>query len=407
MELNISNVGMIKDLSISIDGLSVIAGENDSGKSTVGKTIFGVIKASQMSKGSFFYKNRTKYIKGIIRDFKNALNYLLDNKEEYDKIALKINNLEKDINFILSEKNRDEKKKAKIADLFLKLDIKLEEINKFKSNVLYPFSDKFREEFRKYNLENILGYLDLSLRNSEILLKTLSKQTDIKANEKIEVFKDGGVFFKDVTYIDSPVIFQLIDLLNEMDSKEYMATIKDLRNKLVGLPNKVELNDTIKDDVYNFITNIINGEVKENKGIFEFVKRDCGVFSIKQTATGIKALGIIMILIKKNWLIKDTLLILDEPEVHIHPKWQLLYAELIAKLVKSEIKVLVNTHSPYMLDALKYFSEKYQIKHNFYLMKKVDNCNSISLDITNDLSEAFELLTQPLRELHQLKQSKR
>ncbi|MBE9563561.1 MAG: AAA family ATPase, partial [Proteobacteria bacterium] len=38
--LNIKNVGLIKEASIKINGLTVIAGENDTGKSTVGKSLF-------------------------------------------------------------------------------------------------------------------------------------------------------------------------------------------------------------------------------------------------------------------------------------------------------------------------------------------------------------------------------
>ena len=68
---------------------------------------------------------------------------------------------------------------------------------------------------------------------------------------------------------------------------------------------------------------------------------------------------------------EGTVLILDEPEVHLHPKWQLEYARLILKLVKDSIKILVNSHSPYMIEALKRYSEVEEIenKTNFYLAK--------------------------------------
>jgi len=40
MELQLKNIGMIKEANVKIDGLTVIAGENDTGKSTVGKALF-------------------------------------------------------------------------------------------------------------------------------------------------------------------------------------------------------------------------------------------------------------------------------------------------------------------------------------------------------------------------------
>lgn len=40
MELNIKNFASIKEASIKIDGITVIAGENNTGKSTIGKILF-------------------------------------------------------------------------------------------------------------------------------------------------------------------------------------------------------------------------------------------------------------------------------------------------------------------------------------------------------------------------------
>ena len=43
MELQLKNIGMIKEANVKIDGLTVIAGENDTGKSTVGKALYSLI----------------------------------------------------------------------------------------------------------------------------------------------------------------------------------------------------------------------------------------------------------------------------------------------------------------------------------------------------------------------------
>ena len=39
MELQLKNIGMIKEANVKIDGLTVIAGENDTGKSTVAREL--------------------------------------------------------------------------------------------------------------------------------------------------------------------------------------------------------------------------------------------------------------------------------------------------------------------------------------------------------------------------------
>ena len=40
MKLSIKNVGKLKEADVEINGITVIAGENNTGKSTVSKTLF-------------------------------------------------------------------------------------------------------------------------------------------------------------------------------------------------------------------------------------------------------------------------------------------------------------------------------------------------------------------------------
>lgn len=42
MKLHLKNIAKIKQADVIIDGITVIAGENDTGKSTVGKALFVV-----------------------------------------------------------------------------------------------------------------------------------------------------------------------------------------------------------------------------------------------------------------------------------------------------------------------------------------------------------------------------
>jgi predicted ATPase len=42
-------------------------------------------------------------------------------------------------------------------------------------------------------------------------------------------------------------------------------------------------------------------------------------------------------LLSAHFLDERTLIVLDEPEVHLHPNWQLKYAEIITLLVKNNI----------------------------------------------------------------------
>jgi predicted ATPase len=46
MRLDLKNIGIIKEASVKLDGLTVIAGENDTGKSTLGRAYYYEVKKS-------------------------------------------------------------------------------------------------------------------------------------------------------------------------------------------------------------------------------------------------------------------------------------------------------------------------------------------------------------------------
>ena len=97
------------------------------------------------------------------------------------------------------------------------------------------------------------------------------------------------------------------------------------------------------------------------------------------------------------------MLILDEPEAHLHPAWQNLFAQFIVTLIKEYgVTVLLTTHSPNFLMALDTFSSINNIieKTNFYHVKHLEDNYMIEyININGHLSEAYSSFTDPLIEL--------
>lgn len=66
-----------------------------------------------------------------------------------------------------------------------------------------------------------------------------------------------------------------------------------------------------------------------------------------------KSFVIIKMLLENGSISPRDVLILDEPEIHLHPQWQIAYAELIVLVQKYfDLTVIITTHSPYFLDAV-------------------------------------------------------
>ena len=74
-------------------------------------------------------------------------------------------------------------------------------------------------------------------------------------------------------------------------------------------------------------------------------------------------------------------------------------AEIIVALVKNGVKIIVNSHSPYMIEALKRYSEKYTIEKNtsFYLAE------GGLITEQDNLENIFKKLAEPMKMLKDLK----
>ena len=307
MELQLKNIGMIKEANVKLEGLTVIAGENDTGKSTVGKALYSVIKYYQtvFKKREDNRWNDYKYI------FKEAF------KSDYNHIALKIDSFE----------------------------IKYEES-------IWELPEKYHS-------------LDIIFIESPLVWS----------------FTD---FFRDIAQVESQMNIKL----------DYPWLMKDLNFKL-HIKNASDGLD-IKDEM----TSLMGGEFKKDElGHYYFDKQGKRI-ELVNTATGIKTFGIFQVLSQNNYLNKNTVLVLDEPEVHLHPKWQLEMAKIIVELVKNGVKVLVNSHSPYMIEALQRYSELAEVNSDFYLaedgyIKKENDSNSETLaQIFEKLSEPFDVFEE-------------
>ena len=179
--------------------------------------------------------------------------------------------------------------------------------------------------------------------------------------------------FQNVIYIDSPSILE-----NNHRSSQYHLQVLERKLKKIKRP-EIYNNEFFKDlnDFKRRIDELIGGnfEYIPSEDIFVF-KKDGETFSMENTASGLKQLATIQLLLDNNELTKNSFLILDEPEINLHPEWQVKLAEILVLLVKElNIYLYINSHSPQFIEALEVFSVKYGLidESKFYLSKKLDN----------------------------------
>lgn len=101
-------------------------------------------------------------------------------------------------------------------------------------------------------------------------------------------------------------------------------------------------------------------------------------------------------------------MILDEPEVHLHPGFQVQLAKILVLLAKDlNITIYVNTHSPFLAEAIEVYSKFYKMYNqtNFYLTEKVKNKNKFNYILMDDedILEVYNTLGYPFETLNSIR----
>lgn len=121
-------------------------------------------------------------------------------------------------------------------------------------------------------------------------------------------------------------------------------------------------------------------------------------------STGMKNFVILKQLLQNGSIDENGIVILDEPEIHLHPEWQLKFAEIIVLLqIEFGVHVLLNTHSPYFLNAIEVYTNKYGIgdKCRYYLAEEKNGRVGME-DVTNEVERIYAKLARPLQDLENM-----
>lgn len=106
---------------------------------------------------------------------------------------------------------------------------------------------------------------------------------------------------------------------------------------------------------------------------------------------------------------KGDILILDEPEINLHPEWQLEYARSLVDLQKEfALKIIITTHSPYFMRAIECFTDMKDTmdKLNVYRMSKEKETGKTSVENVSysefGMTDLYDDLSAPLEKLEEL-----
>lgn len=403
MKLILKNVGRIYDKTeIVMDGITVLAGENGTGKSTIGKALYCTFDA--------FHDYEAKILKERVDSIYRSIKFLSSNREiqrgNYQTVKNRIRDLIEEystngnddviIQFLNDYGTIDQEDINSEIFKRIRNAIKAHEEDVLKSILLRHLNVEFDSQIEHISHQDELSKVELLVKNEKIAYSVFG-------NEAVDIAQKQRLI-KDIIYIDDPYV------LDELPEAVFRGSIGHRDNLVLKLRNIKRSDFSAVDDViannklkkiYEKLNQVGIGSLHTNaeRGYVysdSKLKKD---ISIVNLSTGIKSFAIIKTLLQEGYLEDNGVVILDEPETHLHPEWMVIYAEIVVLLQDIlGINFLISTHSSDFLSFIEYFTKKYKVEERtkyYMLINDEEKYTTKVEDVEDDLELIYSKLSKP------------
>jgi predicted ATPase len=406
MRIECYNIGKVESANIDVSKITLIAGLNSSGKSTIGKALYCIFNSMYHYEEKIIQrKKRFVYNQLVDRSWRRTL---FDNASTEKKFEDCIKRVVSEPQPVSAECIEHILKSNVDSDVFKKIDsnvinnikdfLNTDEEEFIKWILLRRFKSEFGDQILNLNNPNQVGMVKLDIQRDPIDVKIV--------DNAIESFSSKKNLRTRAIYIDDPFVLDNID--DPFWGCRRQEDLADLIKKKIPANYDESANAFFIEKKLNRILEklslVWNGDISRKDDNFSFFEKKIGKnLDVKNLSTGLKAFIIIKILLLNGTLEQNGTLILDEPEVHLHPEWQKIFAEIIVLIqIEFSMHVLINSHSAFFIEAIETYEKKYGIRENckFYLAEEDPNTKSSKIrDVSDQLQPIFELLYIPLEKL--------
>ena len=413
MKIYLKNIGKVKEANIEIRGITVIGGENNTGKSTVGKALYSAFNSFVDAEGKLVnekllsIRRRLFGMDRVVHDMdRTSMNdleilaekiiSLYDEHESEDAIKEELRSFF-NVNEYVSEVDK-ERFKFGMDGVLETLRISAQAYVKILTQKI--FATEFNQQINNI-LEKENGQIVLSIKGKDSVI-TIGQDKILNVTKGIDILTEA-------IYLDDPFIID--EIPSRFSGIRYNGHKEDTR---AALYNPIENNlfdEIVAENRINKILGKINdachGDIfLKNKNELMYKQENTGAtYKVANLSTGLKSFAILQTLLLNGTIKDGGVIILDEPEIHLHPEWQLIFAELIIMLQKEfGLHILLNTHSPYFLQAIEVFAKTYGIsdKCDYYLSYNKGN-ESYFAHVNGEVDKIYAKLARPLQVLEDLR----
>lgn len=362
MNFKVKNLGLLNQAEIEIGDLTILCGENNSGKTYAVYAFYGfwrllpenINELILRHKDSFIQKEKniiaieeTKFIQ-IHANLKNEMNKLYKNK--LVKVLGGNADIYKDAKFELSFEILNYEKIFKQQNSFFN-------VYKADENIIFEFFD--RDDLSSQNIHLFLVYLIISRLFYRHQINIISVERTGIAMFYSELNISRNNILAGLTQNNQGDIIDNINNYIQKATSRYPLPITDnisLINDISNVTNqKSFIAESKNNEILDLLWQIVGGKYIINDYGLQFatgakqkILQKHKTINIQQTSSSVKSLFLLDLYIRFQAQ-KNDILIIDEPELNLHPKNQILLARLLVMLVNIGIKVFISTHSDYIL----------------------------------------------------------
>ncbi|EAI5465955.1 ATP-binding protein [Campylobacter lari] len=445
MKVKLKNIGMLDEAEFEVGNITLICGENNTGKTYATYSLYGYLDFMRIVRENFFVRKRKLYDENLSNDIKDTQEIKLTYIDIKNKLEDHIKNKTKLYSHrilvkVLAGKNED----FANAEFDVDMQISLENVKQAIKQYLEKLNLNNRAKAKHIVYDDGIGFSNLNKLEFkeylEIFFDNLLNYIFMK-NFILSVERTGAsIFQEELDFIKIAKLEAMQKILKEEDvdlfefhkkieekNQLYPKSVRDNINFIRDVKQKSKLESMFKKDkdkyknILDLLGKVVGGKYKATDyGILYQPKGSKKFFNIEVASSSARSLLMLYFYIL-HVAQKGDILMIDEPELNLHPKNQILLARLLVLLTNAGIKIFITTHSDYIVRELnnciilnnftnekikenfKEYNDSYKLSKkdvNAYIafydtknkkntLKKVDisNENGIDMETFNDVIE--------------------
>lgn len=344
--LVLKNFAKLKDTTLNINDITLIAGKPGSGKSYIMKMLYAMYEANDNLSNEIKKENYliSKFINEIMNEgIKLNIEKQKNKRDKLDKELFKELSSSQSFRELL-------KKEIVNAKEFTGIKKTLKEKQLSDNEIFYD------------NLRNIIKSIfdNYSQISNEFIFEHDSCKIEYK-NTKLNIEKKLDIKINEAVFVETPLILEFKSFMTKDSNKipYHISSLLKILDKDYSFTD--EKQEEFISEFVNKSKEIINGNIENSGDSFIYKKGDKN-YDIVNASSGIKSIGLLQYLVTNKALKQGSVLFWEEPEVHLHPSWQLKMVELFLELQKNGVRIVFSTHSPYMADYLNALVKKRKLE---------------------------------------------